>query len=177
MNADINDIRYFEVTAHNSKLSSVPDSYKVTGLITSVELAEMAGKRHANVLRDIDAMLEGLPADVSTELGIEHTTYADVRGRERPMLILTEEAALWAMSKWDNVLRAKIVRAFCTYHREELARKQRALDAHRNRADDVEDALLLVSTFDKHSANRGNQVLRAKQHEIRERRRWAEDGC
>ena len=172
-----NDIKYFEVTPHNPKLDSVPDSYKETGLITSVELAEMAGKQHFHVLRDIDAMIEGIPADVSTELGIEHTTYADVRGRERPMLILTEEAALWAMSKWDDVLRAKLVLAFCAYRREELARKQRALDAHRNRADDVEDALLLVSTFDKHSANRGNQVLRAKQHEIRERRRWAEDGC
>ena len=172
-----NDIKYFDVTPANSKLSWLPDSYKETGLITSVELAEMAGKRHANVLRDIDVMLEGLPADISKELGVEHTTYDDAQGKPRPMLILTEEAALWAMSKWDDVLRAKLVLAFCAYHREELARKQRALDAHRNRADDVEDALLLVSTFDKHSANRGNQVLRAKQHEIRERRRWAEDGC
>ena len=171
------DIAGIEIAPANSKLSWLPESYKETGLITSVELAEMADKRHANILRDIDTMLEGLPADISKELGIEHTTYADVRGRERPMLILTEEAALWAMSKWDDVLRAKLVLAFCTYHREELARKQRALDAHRNRADDVEDALLLVSTFDKHSANRGDLVLRAKQREIRERRRWAEDGC
>ena len=46
-----NDIRYFDVTPANSKLSWLPDSYKETGLITSVELAEMAGKRHANVLR------------------------------------------------------------------------------------------------------------------------------
>ena len=69
-----NDIKYFEVTPHNPKLDSVPDSYKETGLITSVELAEMAGKQHFHVLRDIDAMIEGIPADVSTELGIEHTT-------------------------------------------------------------------------------------------------------
>ncbi len=65
---------------------------------------------------------------------------------------------------------------FCEYHRRELARKQKALEVHRNRADGVEDVLLTLSTFDKRAPNRDNQWLRAKQREILDRRARYEDG-
>lgn len=178
MKLDRTDIENFEVQKAPSNLRApLPVTFEETGRLTSIELAEIAGKRHDNVLRDVDVMASSLTDEMLQELGVEHTTYTDAQGKERPMLILTEEATLWALSNWDHVLRARMVILFCEYHRRELARKQKALEVHRNRADGVEDVLLTLSTFDKHSANRGNQVLRAKQHEIRERRRWAEDGC
>ena len=40
-------------------------------------------------------------------LGILRSTYVDGRGRQQPLLVLTEAAALWAVSKWDDELRAR----------------------------------------------------------------------
>lgn len=177
MKLDRTDIENFEVREAPSNLRApLPVTFEETGRLTSIELADIAGKRHDNVLRDVDAMASSMSDEMLQEVGVEHTTYTDAQGKERPMLILTEEATLWALSSWDHVLRARMVMLFCEYHRRELARKQKALEVHRNRADGVEDVLLTLSTFDKRSPNRDNQWLRAKQREILDRRARYEDG-
>ena len=171
-------MKYFEVTAHNPKSGLLlPESFYEDGFITSLQLAEMAGKQHGHMMRDIRSMTATFSAEDFALLDMHEDEYKDARDRARPVFVLGKTAIRFVLTATDHRFRLRLLAMLDGFEKEELARKQRALEAHRNRADDVEDALLLVSTFDKHSANRGNQVLRAKQHEIRERRRWAEDGC
>ena len=172
------DISQFEVTVYNPESGmTLPLSYFEDGFITSRQLAEMAGKQHFNMMRDVRRMTSEFSKEDFAVLDMHEDEYEDAQGKRRPQFVLGKTAIRFVLTATDHRFRLRLLAMLDELEQQELARKQRALDAHRNRADDVEDALLLVSTFDKHSANRGNQVLRAKQHEIRERRRWAEDGC
>lgn len=173
-----NDIKYFDVTpVHPLFGCTLPESFYEDGFITSIQLAEMAGKQHFHMMRDIRSMTASFSKEDFLLLDMHEDVYKDAQDRAQPVFVLGKTAIRFVLTATDHRFRLRLLAMLDGFEKEELARKQRALDAHRNRADDVEDALLLVSTFDKHSANRGNQVLRAKQHEIRERRRWAEDGC
>lgn len=59
--------------------------------ITSIEVAEMVGRRHDQVLRDIQKIIEHLTdhKSVVSELFIE-STYEDASGRELPCYLLTK---------------------------------------------------------------------------------------
>lgn len=48
--------------------------------MSSREIAELTGKRHNNVLMDIDNLLKTLCSDLST--GYKSTTYVNVDGRQ-----------------------------------------------------------------------------------------------
>ena len=94
-------------------------SVQLDGVCTSLELAEISGRRHDNILRDIEEMESNLTDETHSMLGILRSTYVDGRGRQQPLLVLTEAAALWAVSKWDDELRARIVLMFAVYHARE----------------------------------------------------------
>ena len=81
--------------------------------------AEISGREHKNVIRDIEEMESKLTDETHMMLGILRSTYVDGRGRQQPLLVLTEAAALWAVSKWDDELRARIVLMFAVYHARE----------------------------------------------------------
>ena len=89
-------------------------SVQLDGVCTSLELAEISGRRH-----DIEEMESKLTDETHMMLGILRSTYVDGRGRQQPLLVLTEAAALWAVSKWDDELRARIVLMFAVYHARE----------------------------------------------------------
>ena len=72
-------------------------SVQLDGVCTSLELAEISGRRH------------DITDETHSMLGILRSTYVDGRGRQQPLLVLTEAAALWAVSKWDDELRARVV--------------------------------------------------------------------
>ena len=86
-------------------------SVQLDGVCTSLELAEISGRRHDNILRDIKEMETNLTDETHSMLGILRSTYVDGRGRQQPLLVLTEAAALWVVSKWDDELRARVVHA------------------------------------------------------------------
>lgn len=94
-------------------------SVQLDGVCTSLELAEISGREHKNVIRDIEAMEANITDETHSMLGILRSTYVDGRGRQQPLLVLTEAAALWAVSKWDDELRARIVLMFAVYHARE----------------------------------------------------------
>jgi len=58
--------------------------------VNSRDIADMTGKRHADVMRDIKNMLEGLELDERRFASI----YLDAYNREKPMFVLPKREAL-----------------------------------------------------------------------------------
>lgn len=73
--------------------------------MTSREIAELTGKEHAHVLRDIRAMLDVLKKDASSFGGI----YQYAHGREKPCFNLDRELTLTLVSGYDIALRHRVV--------------------------------------------------------------------
>ena len=76
--------------------------------MSSLQIAEVTGRLHSNVMRDIRNLLEQLEdkAQFSFELG----SYQDANGQNRPCYILTKEDCLLLASGYDANLRAKIIK-------------------------------------------------------------------
>lgn len=73
--------------------------------MSSVEIAELTGKEHYNVIRDIRTLLEqGVAA-----LNFEASTYKDANQRNRPCYNLTKKGCLILASGYDAKLREKII--------------------------------------------------------------------
>lgn len=79
----------------------------VVGSLTmsSVEIAELMGKQHAHVMRDIKKMFDELNLDVSRFGGI----YLDSYQRENPVFNLPKRECLILVSGYNVQLRAKII--------------------------------------------------------------------
>ena len=75
--------------------------------ITSLEVAELTGKRHDQVLRDIRNIVSQLD-----EIALHNFvggSYKDAQNQERPMFNLTKEGCLCLVSGYDANLRMKII--------------------------------------------------------------------
>lgn len=78
--------------------------------ITSLEIAEITGKSHKHVLRDIRNITEDLEEqEISTEPNFGLSEYIDSTGRPLPMYELTKKGVLLLASGYDTVLRYKII--------------------------------------------------------------------
>lgn len=106
--------------------------------MTSREIAELTGKQHSNVMRDIRNLLDAGVNQINFEL----VGYIDAKGEERPQFQLTKKGCLILASGYDPVLREKIIDRW-----EELEKKSRAevpalpsyAEALRQLADKVEE--------------------------------------
>ena len=84
--------------------------------MTSKEIAEITGKQHAHVMRDIRTLLE----QGVNESNFGLVEYKDTKGETRPMYQLTKKGCLILASGYDPVLREKIINRW-----EELELKER----------------------------------------------------
>lgn len=84
--------------------------------MTSKEIAEITGKQHAHVMRDIRALLE----QGVNESNFGLVEYKDAKGESRPMYVLTKKGCLILASGYDAVLREKIINRW-----EELEMKEK----------------------------------------------------
>lgn len=75
--------------------------------MTSMDLANAVGKRHADVLRDLRQMGESW--EKVTERKFALSEYKDSTGRKLPMFHLSKPEILFIASKYDDELRAKII--------------------------------------------------------------------
>lgn len=73
--------------------------------MSSLEIAELTGKIHSNVMRDIRNLLNQGVAQINFELG----SYKDVNQQVRPCYVLTPKGCLILASGYDAVLREKII--------------------------------------------------------------------
>ena len=92
------------------------ESHKIQGM-TSVEIAEVTGKQHAHIMRDIRNLLDrGV-----NESNFGLVEYKDKKGEARPMYELTPKGCLILASGYDPVLREKIVNKLDEYQQKERA--------------------------------------------------------
>lgn len=84
--------------------------------MTSLEIAELTGKEHKNVMRDIRSILD----QGVNQLNFELVEYADKKGELRPCYNLTKKGCIILASGYDALLREKIINRW-----EELETKER----------------------------------------------------
>lgn len=84
---------------------AVSDTITAKETMTSVEIAEITGKEHKNVLVDIDNLLE---KGVS-RLNFQPSNYTTDRGKTYRCFELTKKGCLILASGYDAVLREKII--------------------------------------------------------------------
>lgn len=73
--------------------------------MSSVDIAELTGKKHAHVMRDIRVMLDGLEGGQS-KFG---STYPDAQGKQRECYALPKRECLILVSGYSVELRAKVI--------------------------------------------------------------------
>lgn len=81
--------------------------------MSSLEIAEITGKRHDHVLRDIRKMLTELEADtpdLGSEIKYAETTYQTNRGRFEPLTVLDKELTFTLLSRYSFKLSNMIVK-------------------------------------------------------------------
>lgn len=87
------------------------DIIKITGVdgkhetMTSIQIAEITGKQHSHVMRDIRNVLDQGVSESNFGLG----SYTDANGMERPCYFLTKKGCLILASGYDVKLREKII--------------------------------------------------------------------
>ena len=78
--------------------------------MTSLEVAEITGKEHKSILRDIRDEIEKLESQrIFTEHIFVPSEYQDKTGRTLPMYILTREGVLQLAARYDAVVRFKLI--------------------------------------------------------------------
>lgn len=87
-----------------------------TDTMTSLEIAEITGKKHAHVMRDIRSLIE----QGVNESNFRLVNYKDKKGELRPMFELTPKGCLILASGYDALLREKIINKL-----EELEKNRR----------------------------------------------------
>lgn len=95
--------------------------------MTSVEIAELTGKRHDNVIRDIRNMVEELNV-LKTE-GVDEEAYKDAKGESRTMYRLDRKHTFILIAGYSVHLRAK-----CYDHIQTLERRVLQLEDQKKRA-------------------------------------------
>ena len=91
------------------------------GKMSSLEISEITGKLHYNILRDIEKMESGWTE--VTGLKFEVNEYKDPRGRKLKCYLLTKRECLYISSKYDDKIRAKLIIRWEQLEKESLNRK------------------------------------------------------
>jgi len=122
--------------------------------MTSIEIAEVIGKEHKNVMRDIRNILgQGVNG-----LNFEPVEYKDRKGEARPMYRLTKKGCMILASGYDALLREKIIDRW-----EELESKVRKNEiVMPNFSNPAEAARAWADQYEK------NLVLEAHNKELKE---------
>ena len=91
-------------------------------MMTSLEIAEVTGKQHKNVMQAIRKME---PAwEKTTGLNFQLSEYKDPTGRKLPCYLLTKTECLYIATKFKDDMRAKLVLRWEELERERLAKQQ-----------------------------------------------------
>ena len=107
----------------STELKNEPSAHKRT--MSSVEIAEMTGKRHSDVMRSIRAME---PAWIKiSERKFASASYKDEQGKPRPMYLLDYRECMYIATKFNDEARAKLILRWDELEREDREKERNAL--------------------------------------------------
>ncbi len=92
--------------------------------MTSLEIAEVTGKSHAHLMRDIRNMERAWEKVTESRFGL--SSYKDATGRTLPCYLLTKTECLYVATKFNDEARARLV---LRWEELELAARERELAA------------------------------------------------
>ena len=125
--------------------------------MTSREIAEITGKLHKNVMRDIRNME---PAwEKVNGLKFELVEYTDEKGEKRPEYQLDKREVLYVATKWNDEIRAKIILRWEELENN-LRNNQNVISLPQNYEEALEHLLIQVRENKKLIAE--NKVLQPK---------------
>lgn len=78
--------------------------------MTSLEIAELTGKQHAHVMRDIRTLMDELATNPELDSCVISTTYSGGDGRQYPQYELDKDTCLTLLLGYDSVARMKVVK-------------------------------------------------------------------
>lgn len=135
-------------TGHGAVLGSGEQQNLTRQLMSSREIAELTGKQHKNVKRDVAAMLAELKIGA---LNFEHT-YLDGQNRKQTEYILDREHTECLLTGYSAELRMKVIRRWRELEGQVISRLQvpsNFAEALRLAADQVEQNRVLQGVIDK----------------------------
>ncbi|MGL6099577.1 MAG: Rha family transcriptional regulator [Fusobacteriaceae bacterium] len=88
--------------------------------MTSLQVAEVIGKEHRNVTRDIEDEISKLGTEIG-ELIFEQTSYTDKSNRQSKMYNLSRDGAMQLGARYDAVTRYKMIQRINELEKAELA--------------------------------------------------------
>ena len=91
---------------------------KTNGTMTSIEIAEVTGKQHSDVMRAIRNMESAWEKVSQSKFAL--ASYKDAQGKDRPCYNLTKRECLYIATKFNDEARAKLILRW-----EELETKER----------------------------------------------------
>ena len=89
--------------------------------MTSLEIAELTGKQHFHLMRDIRNMEPAWEKVTQSKFGC--STYKDATGRTLPCYVLTKTECLYIATKFNDEARARLVLRWQELEMEEVKRK------------------------------------------------------
>ena len=125
--------------------------------MSSREIAEITGKLHKNVIRDIRNMEESW--EKVTGLKFELSEYEDSTGRKLPEYQLDKREVLYVATKWNDEIRAKIILRWEELENN-LRNNQNVISLPQNYEEALEHLLIQVRENKKLIAE--NKVLQPK---------------
>ena len=167
-----------------TNLIKLTDISNFENLMSSREIAELTGKQHVHILRDIRKMLEDLgpkkdeskfgciSVEAPTVQGFKESVYLDAYGREKPEYLLNFELTMTLISGYNVVLRNRIIKR---WQELELQQQQIQLAKQNNQIltleNKLQDAQIKARQFDELVAQAGFLNFRkvAKELELNER--------
>ena len=91
-------------------------------MMTSLEIAELTGKQHNHLMRDIRNMERAWEKVTQSRFGL--STYKDSTGRTLPCYQLTKTECLYIATKFNDEARAKLVLRWEELEMEDVRRKR-----------------------------------------------------
>ena len=141
------------LSGNNSTLQPTGQSSEMD-YITSLQVAEITGKEHKNIMRDIRNLLEQL--EDRGGFSFELTSYTDKSNRQSSCYRLTKKDSLLLASGYDANLRAKIINRW-----EELETEKQA--GGYKVPQSFKEALLLAAHQQERIEEQQKQIEQAKQ--------------
>ena len=89
----------------SDSLANCSSSSSQDSLISSMDLANLTGKQHGHIMRDIRKMVNGLKGDIS---GYTYGFYEDNQGKQRPFYALDKALALTLITSYTHDIRFKV---------------------------------------------------------------------